>query len=182
MPLKRIFDIFFSIVGLFFLGWIILCTIIIASFDTKSLGLFQQYRVGQYQKLFTIYKIKTIHPKNNSVSKIGCFLRKYKIDEFPQLFNVLIGNMSFVGPRPDIEGYYDLLEGENRKILELKPGITCEASIKYADEEVILSEIENPLLYYDEVIFPDKVRLNLEYCKKKSLLLDIQIIFKTIFR
>lgn len=164
------------------MGWIILLSFIIASFDTNSFGIFKQYRVGQYQKLFTIFKIKTIHPKTNKVSKVGCFLRKYKIDEFPQLFNVLIGNMSFVGPRPDIQGYYDLLVGENKKILELKPGITCEASIKYANEEDILSAVENPLLYYDEVIFPDKIKLNLEYYYKKKILLDIQIILKTIFR
>lgn len=107
-------------------------------------------------------------------------MRKSKIDELPQLFNVLVGNMSFVGPRPDIEGYYDKLEGEDRKVLELKPGITSDASIKYADEELILSTKENPILYNDSVLFPDKVKMNMEYYYNRSLITDIKIIFRTI--
>ena len=129
---------------------------VVASVDTFSNGLFTQPRVGQYGVLFTIYKLKTIRPKSQKISPVGRFLRKSKIDELPQLFNVLNGTMSFVGPRPDIEGYYDKLEGEARKVLQLKPGITSEASIKYANEEVILEQQPNPLRYNDEVIFPDK--------------------------
>lgn len=109
-------------------------------------------------------------------------MRKSKIDELPQLFNVLFGTMSLVGPRPDIPGYYDTLQGENRKILKLKPGITSEASIKYANEEVVLEQQPNPLQYNDEVIFPDKVKMNLEYYYKQSFWLDLKILFKTIFR
>ncbi|MBC7556609.1 MAG: sugar transferase, partial [Chryseobacterium sp.] len=141
-----------------------------------------QNRVGQFGNLFMIFKIKTVNPNSRDISKYGFFLRKTKLDELPQLWNILIGDMSFVGPRPDISGYYDKLEGENRKILLLKPGLTSEASIKYADEEVILNTKKNPQIYNDEVIFPDKVKMNLDYFYKKSLWLDIQIIFKTIFR
>ena len=110
------------------------------------------------------------------------FLRKTKIDELPQLWNILIGDMSFVGPRPDITGYYDLLEGENRKILQLKPGLTSEASIKYANEEAIIAAQPDPLHYNDTVIFPDKVKMNLAYYYSNSVVGDIKIIWKTIFR
>lgn len=161
---------------------VLLCGYIVASLDTKSNGVFTQKRVGQYGRLFTIYKFKTIHPKTKQISRAGKFLRKSKIDELPQLFNVLFGTMSLVGPRPDIPGYYDTLQGENRKILELKPGITSEASIKYANEEVVLEQQPNPLQYNDEVIFPDKVKMNLEYYYKQSFWLDLKILFKTIFR
>lgn len=150
--------------------------------DTQSNGLFFQKRVGQYGKLFTIYKLKTMHPTTGNVSKIGAFFRKYKIDELPQFLNVLKGEMSIVGPRPDIEGYYDQLVGENRKILELKPGITSEASIKYYNEETILEQQRDALHYNDSVIFPDKVKLNLEYYHNHNILLDIKIILKTIFK
>lgn len=112
---------------------------------------------------FKIYKLKTIDSSTTKISGLGSFLRKSKIDELPQLWNVLIGDMSFVGPRPDVSGYYDVLQGEARKILELKPGITSEASIKYKNEEMLLAQQDDPLLYNDTIIFPDKVRLNLEY-------------------
>jgi lipopolysaccharide/colanic/teichoic acid biosynthesis glycosyltransferase len=150
--------------------------------DTNSDGLFFQKRVGQYGKLFTIYKLKTMHHKTGNISAVGSFFRKYKLDELPQFLNVLKGEMSIVGPRPDIEGYYDKLEGEDRKILELKPGITSEASIKYYNEEELLEKRQDALQYNDTVIFPDKVRMNLAYYYRQSLILDIQIIFKTIFK
>lgn len=179
---KRFFDIFFSLLIIIGLSPILFIGYITATMDTSSNGVFIQKRVGQYGKLFTIYKLKTFHPKTKNISSIGYFFRKYKIDELPQLFNVLLGDMSFVGPRPDVEGYYDKLEGENRKILELKPGITSEASLKYYNEETLLASKENPLQYNDTVIFPDKVRMNLDYYYNRSFLLDLKIIFKTIFR
>jgi lipopolysaccharide/colanic/teichoic acid biosynthesis glycosyltransferase len=148
--------------------------------DTLSLGLFVQKRVGRHGKLFNILKIRTINDATGHISKFGMFLRKSKIDELPQLLNVLLGQMSFVGPRPDIQGYYDRLEGENRKILELRPGLTSEASLKYFNEEIILSTKINPLEYNDTVIFPDKVRMNLEYYYKKSFSEDLKIITKTV--
>lgn len=180
--MKRLFDLFFSVLLIIVWSPILMISYFIASLDTQSNGIFLQKRVGQYGKLFTIYKLKTIHPKTEKISPAGKFFRKSKIDELPQLFNVLFGTMSLVGPRPDIPGYYDTLQGENRKILELKPGITSEASIKYANEEVVLEQQPNPLQYNDEVIFPDKVKMNLEYYYKQSFWLDLKILFKTIFR
>lgn len=179
---KRIFDFFFAFLGLILMSWILLICIIIASIDTKSFGLFVQERIGQYGKPFKIFKIKSMNDTSKKISSLGRFLRKSKLDELPQLLNILLGQMSFVGPRPDISGYYDLLEGENRKILELKPGLTSEASIKYANEEELLNQYENPLEYNDTVIFPDKVKMNLEYYYKQSILVDLQTIVKTIFR
>lgn len=152
---------------------------IITSVDTRSNGLFVQERVGQYGKVFKIFKLKTFHPLTQKISPIGNFLRKYKLDELPQLLNVLIGNMSLVGPRPDVPGYYDLLQGEDRKILELKPGITSLASIKYANEEQLLAAQIEPLKYNDEVLFPDKIKMNLDYYYHRSVWLDLKIIFKT---
>lgn len=182
MMVKRIFDFFFAFLGLILMSWILLICIIIASIDTKSFGLFVQERIGQYGKPFKIFKIKSMNDTSKRISSLGRFLRKSKLDELPQLLNILLGQMSFVGPRPDIPGYYDLLEGENRKILELKPGLTSEASIKYANEEELLNQYENSLEYNDTIIFPDKVKMNLEYYYKQSILVDLQIIVKTIFR
>jgi lipopolysaccharide/colanic/teichoic acid biosynthesis glycosyltransferase len=179
--LKRIFDLFFSVVGLLLSGWLLVFFWIIASLDTKSNGLFVQERIGQWGRIFKIYKLKTICPKTNHISRIGLFLRQTKIDELPQLWNVLKGEMSLVGPRPDIPGYYDVLEGESRKVLELKPGITSEASIKYQNEETLLEQQENPLAYNDTIIFPDKVRMNLEYYYNRSFFGDIGIIVRTVF-
>lgn len=154
----------------------------IASIDTQSNGIFFQQRVGQFGKLFVIYKFKTMRPKAGNICKVGAFLRKYKLDELPQFINVLKGDMSIVGPRPDIQGYYDKLEGENRKVLDLKPGITSEASIKYYNEEEILEQQKDALGYNDTFIFPEKVKMNLDYYYNQTLLLDIKIIIKTIFK
>ncbi len=121
-------------------------------------------------------------PLTGNISAFGKFLRKSKLDELPQLINVLKGDMSFVGPRPDIPGYYDKLEGEQRNVLNLKPGITSEASIKYKNEEAILKGQANPLKYNDEVIFPDKVKMNLDYYYKRTFFGDIKIILKTFIK
>ena len=163
-------------------GWLILLLFIFSSLDTRSFGFFIQKRVGQYGTLFNIYKLKTIHPVTGNISSIGRFLRRAKLDELPQLLNVLKGDMSFVGPRPDIAGYYDTLEGEDRLVLNLKPGITSLASLKYANEEEILASQQDPLLYNDTILFPDKVKMNLDYYHHRNLLVDINIIFKTVVR
>ncbi len=186
---KRSFDFFFSFVGLL-LSWpIILIAWIIASLETKSNGMFSQTRVGENGKCFKIYKIKTMYDKKGStittandkrIIKSGKVFRKYKIDELPQLWNVLIGNMSFVGPRPDVPGYADKLKGEDRIILSVKPGITGPASIKYKNEEEILANVKNPKEYNDNVIWPDKIRINKEYIKNWSLKKDIEYVIKTI--
>lgn len=157
-----------------------------AVIDTQTNGVFIQERIGRHGIKFKIYKIRTIRTSTQSdfmgISEIGKFLRKSKLDELPQLFNILKGDMSVVGPRPDIAGYYDLLEGENRKILELKPGLTSLASIKYANEEDLLAKQKNPSQYNEQVIFPDKVKMNLDYYYQRSFFGDIKIIWKTVFR
>lgn len=177
---KKVFDFVLSAILILFLMPVLIILFVIASLDTSSNGIFFQTRIGQYGKPFTIFKIKTIHEQKRTCSKIGQTLRKFKLDEFPQLFNIVKGDMSFVGPRPDIEGYYDKLVGEDRKVLELKPGLTCEASIKYRDEEYLLKNQEDPLAYNDEVLFPNKVKMNLDYFEKMSFKNDIKILFKTL--
>jgi lipopolysaccharide/colanic/teichoic acid biosynthesis glycosyltransferase len=158
---------------------VLLLTWILALISSKSTGLFNQTRIGQYGKPFTIYKLQTM--KNGEVTRVGKFLRKSKLDELPQLLNIIKGDMAFVGPRPDVPGYYDQLTGNYRRILELKPGITSTAAIKYRNEEHLLAQQLNPLHYNDTVIFPDKVRMNLEYLKHRSFLLDLKILWQTVF-
>ncbi len=179
--IKRIFDIVFSLVLMVLLGVPLLVFWIFACVDTRSKGIFIQDRIGQNGKIFKIFKLRSIrNPEKNIISSYGKFIRKTKVDELPQLLNVLKGDMSVVGPRPDIPGYYDLLQGEERKILELKPGLTCEASLKYANEEYILAQQEDPLHYNDTVLFPDKVKMNLDYYYNHNLFKDVMIIMKTI--
>ena len=179
--IKRIFDFIFSLVGILLLFPILIICWLLACIDTYSNGVFLQTRIGQFGRPFTVIKFRTMYINTNNISSTGVFLRRYKLDELPQLLNVLQGSMSMVGPRPDIAGYYDTLKGENSKILELKPGLTSEAAIKYANEEAVLSTIENPLQYNDDVIFPDKVRMNLEYYYKLSFFGDLKIIWLTVF-
>ncbi len=179
---KRLFDLFFALLGIIISVLLLLILYILASIDTKQNGIFSQKRIGQFGTPFTIYKIRTFGlSEEKPISKLGAFLRNSKLDELPQLWNIFVGNMSFVGPRPDIAGYYDVLEGENRKILELKPGLTSLASIKYSKEELLLEQQENPLNYNDTVIFPDKVKMNLEYYYSNSVFIDVKIIWKTFF-
>jgi lipopolysaccharide/colanic/teichoic acid biosynthesis glycosyltransferase len=181
--IKRLFDILFSVFVLFLFFWLILFAWFFAIIDTRSNGIFTQDRIGQFGKGFKIYKLRTIQIASNmgtlQISKIGRFLRNYKLDELPQLINVLKGDMSIVGPRPDIVGYYDLLEGENRKILELKPGLTSLASLKYYNEDELLEKQPSPLEYNDKILFPDKVQLNLSYYYHQSFYGDLKIIVNT---
>ena len=191
--IKRTFDLCSSFIGLI----ILLPPLILISFAIKigSSGpiLFSQKRVGKDGRLFTLIKFRSMTVQQDSsstatargdvrITKIGAFLRKYKLDELPELWNVVMGEMSLVGPRPDVPGYADSLKGTDRNILKLRPGITGSSSLKYANEEEILAAQENPQKYNDEVIFPDKVKVNLEYYENQSLWLDIKIIFATIFR
>jgi lipopolysaccharide/colanic/teichoic acid biosynthesis glycosyltransferase len=127
--------------------------VILTSIDTGFPGIFTQKRVGCEGKLFVIYKFQTYHSRTSRKSSFGRWMRKTKLDELPQLFNILKGDMSFVGPRPDIAGYYDLLKGDNRLVLGLKPGLTSEAGIKYRNESKILERQANPLKYNDEMLF-----------------------------
>lgn len=178
--LKRTFDIVFASFGILLFGWFIFLLFVIVSIQFKSNGIFRQVRIGQHAKPFLIWKLRTMNPKNKTISGFSAFLRKYKLDELPQFVNVLVGDMSIVGPRPDVPGYYDKLQGEDKKVLELRPGLTGLASIKYRNEEEILAKQPNPLMYNDQIIFPDKVKINLEYYYNRSLLLDLKIILKTI--
>lgn len=177
---KAIFDFTFGLLLLILFSILIFLCFLIAAIDTCSNGFFFQTRIGKNGKPFQIIKIKTIHPKKNTSSSFGKFLRKSKLDELPQLWNVLCGAMSFVGPRPDLPGYYDKLTGESRKILLLKPGITSEAALKYSNEEELLSKQENPKEFNDLVLFPDKVNMNLDYYYKHNLSKDIKIILMTL--
>jgi lipopolysaccharide/colanic/teichoic acid biosynthesis glycosyltransferase len=164
---------------------VVLIAWILAAIDTHTNGIFIQKRIGQFGTPFKIFKLRTIQVSSSSdnacISKTGQFLRSYKLDELPQLFNVLKGDMSVVGPRPDLPGYYDLLEGENRKILELKPGLTSPAALKYSNEEKLLEKQELPLLFNNNAIFPDKIQLNLDYYYHRSLWGDMTITLKTIW-
>ena len=191
MILKWIFDRLASTMGLLILWPILLLVAIMIR--VKMPGgpvIFKQKRVGQDGKLFTMYKFRsmTVSHSGSSVSvagesritSLGAKLRKYKLDELPELWNVLKGDMSFVGPRPDVPGYADKLEGHDRNILKLKPGITGPASLKYRNEEELLAKIENPQKYNDEVIYPDKIKINLYYLEHYSFLKDIQMIICTV--
>lgn len=191
MWFKWIFDRVMSFIGIVILWPVLLITaILIHKHMPDGPIIFKQQRVGQYGKLFTMYKFRSMTVGHggssvsvageNRITPFGAKLRKYKLDELPELWNVLIGNMSFVGPRPDVPGYADKLVGNNRKILLLKPGITGPASLKYRNEEEILALQTDPIKYNNEVIFPDKVRINLDYLEHWSFTKDIKLIIYTV--
>ena len=190
---KRCFDVTLALVGIGATWWLILLAWIAASFDTRSNGFFIQHRVGRNGMLFRVVKVKTMRPVvdfdttvtrrgDPRITNVGAFFRRTKIDELPQLWNVLLGEMSFVGPRPDVPGFADTLQGgEARAMLSIRPGITGPATLKYRNEEEILAEQANPESYNRDVIWPDKVRINLEYIRRWSLRRDIQYILQTVF-
>ncbi|MEG0560398.1 MAG: sugar transferase [Muribaculaceae bacterium] len=191
--MKFIFDRFASLAGLILcIPLFVIVYILILIKMPGGSPIFKQKRIGVDGKSFTMYKFRTMtmgHSGSsvsiageNRITPLGAKLRKYKIDELPELWNVLIGDMSFVGPRPDVPGYADKLQKEDRLVLKLRPGITGPASIKYANEEEILAYVENPQKYNDKVIFPDKVKINLNYYYNHTFGGDIKIIFETIFR
>lgn len=191
--IKYFFDRIVSLFGLLLLWPVI--TIVAILIKVKMPGgpvFFSQKRVGKNSRQFTIHKFRTMTVMHSGssvsvagearITPFGATLRKYKLDELPELWDVLIGNMSFVGPRPDVPGYADLLQGDARRILQLRPGITGPATLKYRDEENLLAKVENPLEYNDTVIFPDKVRLNLYYLDHYSFVKDLQIMVCTVLR
>jgi lipopolysaccharide/colanic/teichoic acid biosynthesis glycosyltransferase len=188
---KRLFDLSLSIVGISLTWWLMFLAWVISSIETQSNGLFRQKRIGKDGIPFYVYKIKTMKvvdgvettvttSKDSRITQSGAFFRSSKIDELPQLFNVLFGSMSFVGPRPDVPGFADKLEEDDRIILHLRPGITGPASLKYKNEEVILARQKDPEKYNREVIWPDKVKINKDYMLHWSLKKDIMYIIKTI--
>lgn len=190
--IKRLFDLTFATLAILFLWPLLLILFLIASIDTKRLGLFTQKRIGYLGREFLIFKIRTMKSKayivtdvttsnDLRITTIGRVLRKYKLDELPQLFNVLFGQMSFVGPRPDVIGFADKLTGDDRIILSVKPGITGPATLKFKDEERLLALQKDPVEYNRFVIWPEKIKINKEYVKKHSFNEDMLILFKTLF-
>lgn len=191
MWIKYIFDRVVSLVGLLLIWPLLLVLVLMIRRSMPGApAIFKQQRVGKDGRLFTMYKFRTMVPHHSGssvsvagedrITPLGKTLRRYKLDELPELWNILIGDMSFVGPRPDVPGYADCLEGENREILNLRPGITGPASLKYRDEEELLAKVEDPITYNNEVIYPDKVRLNRYYYHHYSFVMDIRMIFATV--
>lgn len=192
MIAKIIFDKLFSILGLICLAPVMLVVSILIRIKMPGGPvIFKQKRVGQYGKLFTVFKFRSMNvagegrtsiasEEEDRITPLGKTLRRYKLDELPELWNVLKGDMSFVGPRPDVPGYADKLKGKDRDILKLKPGITGPASLKYRQEEDLLNSVTNPQEYNDKVIYPDKVRLNLYYLEHYSFFKDIEMIVCTV--
>tara|TARA_B100001063_G_C16772800_1_gene562881 strand:+ start:2014 stop:2604 length:591 start_codon:yes stop_codon:yes gene_type:complete len=185
---KRIFDVLLVLLLLPFLIIPIIVLVFIASLDTRKYGVFTQKRVGQYGKLFNIYKIRTLKEGvhqlghiDKSATSFGKVLRRTKLDELPQLFNVIKGDMSFVGPRPDVQGFADKLEGDDRIVLLVKPGVTGEATLKYKDEEKVLERQKDPDHYNRTIIWVDKVKINKNYVENYSFYLDLKLILKSIF-
>ena len=190
--IKRSFDFMVALFGLLVTWWLILLAWVAASIDTRSNGFFIQKRVGRNGEIFRVVKIKTMHPVaafdttvtrrgDPRITPLGAFFRRTKIDELPQLWNVLFGDMSFVGPRPDVPGFADKLQGDERAMLSIRPGITGPATLKYRNEEELLAAQDDPEAYNRDVIWPDKVRTNLQYIQEWSLWNDCCYIFRTIF-
>lgn len=192
--LKRSFDLISSLIGFIILLPIFLIISLLIKIDSKGPILFKQKRVGKDGSIFEILKFRTMVVnaeklgkqitvgKDNRITKVGKNLRKYKLDELPQLINVIKGDMSLVGPRPEVPKYVDLYNNEQKKVLSVRPGITDYASLKYSDENQLLGTVDNPEKYYIEVIMQDKLALNLEYIKNNNAFNDILIIFKTIIK
>ena len=170
----------------------VLILIVLATISTRKFGLYSQVRIGCKGDPFMMYKIRSMKvsedmslitlKNDHRITGFGRFMRDYKLDELPQLFNVFIGDMSLVGPRPDVSGYADELSGEDRVILEVKPGITGPATLKYKNEEAILAAQENPKQFNDQIIWKDKIISNRNYIENWSFIGDIRIIFKTFFK
>lgn len=188
---KWIFDRVVALMGLLFL-WpvLIIVAILIKVKMPGGPAIFKQKRVGLNGELFTMYKFRSMSVSHGGssvsvagearITPLGAKLRKYKLDELPELWNVFIGDMSFVGPRPDVPGYADKLEGEDRLVLKLRPGITGPATLKYRNEEELLACVEDPVWYNDNVIYPDKVKINLDYYRNHSLFGDLKLIIETV--
>jgi len=190
--MKRLFDFVLALIIFCSTFWLILLMYIVATIDTKN-GLFMQERIGQYGKKFKIIKLRTMKitasttinataHNDSRITKFGRILRNTKLDELPEIINILFGHMSFVGPRPEVPGYADKLFGEDTLILRVKPGITGPATLKYINEEKILSQQNNPQKYNDKVIYPDKVKINLDYIRHYSFTKDLYYVYKTIFK
>jgi lipopolysaccharide/colanic/teichoic acid biosynthesis glycosyltransferase len=190
MVLKRLFDIFASLFGLLVFMPLFIVIAILIKIKMPGPVFFQQMRVGKDAVLFKMIKFRTMTISHSGstisvkgerrITPLGAVLRKYKLDELPELWNILIGDMSFVGPRPDVPGYADKLEGEDRLLLSIRPGLTGAASLKFSNEEELLALQDDPVKYNDEVLYPEKVRINNNYVRHMSFGLDLRIIISTI--
>ena len=191
--MKRLFDIVASGLGLLCLSPLLLIVAIWIKLDSPGPVFFRQLRVGRYNKDFRIFKFRsmrvgsdkgsqiTVGGHDSRITRSGYFIRKTKIDELPQLINVFIGDMSLVGPRPEVRHYVDMWTPEQLHVLDVRPGITDPASIRYRNENELLEKAEDPEKYYVEVIMQDKIKLYLEYVEKHSFLYDLKLIFQTFF-
>ncbi|MCB0698587.1 MAG: sugar transferase [Chitinophagales bacterium] len=190
--MKRLFDLILSLVGIIVLSPLLIYIAVRIKFDSKGNVFYRQLRVGKHGREFYLYKFRTMHPgsdtmnlltyglTDNRITGFGAFIRKYKLDELPQLFNVLLGEMSIVGPRPEVKKYVDMYNEEQRQILNVKPGITDLASIRYIDESTLLAEQPEPERYYIEHVMPEKIRLNNTFITSPSLVNYFYIIGLTI--
>lgn len=194
MILKRIFDLIFSLFLILLLSPFMLIISLLITIDSNGKIFYKQKRVGKNNIDFKIFKFRTMHPgsdqqgmltvsaKDPCITRVGYFLRKYKLDELPQLFNVLIGNMSFVGPRPEVRKYVDMYKPDQLHVLNAKPGITDYASIEYSDENEILSRSPDPENEYIRKIMTEKLALNLKYIHEQSFLTDMKILLRTFIK
>ena len=191
--MKRLFDVFFSMFGIAVLLPVYLLISLLISADSKGGVIYRQERTGRGGKIFQVLKFRTMRPdsfnkgaltvgsRDPRITNIGYYLRKYKLDELPQLFNVLLGEMSFVGPRPEVKKYTDLYTEEQRQVLQVRPGITDYASIKFRNENDLLSASDDPEKLYIDEIMPEKLTLNLKYINDNNVFKDIKIIFDTFY-
>ena len=189
--MKRFFDIVASLLGLIVLSPLLLVVAIWVKLDSEGPVFFRQVRVGRYNKDFRIFKFRsmrvgsdkgsqvTIGGRDPRVTRSGYFIRKFKIDELPQLINVLVGDMSLVGPRPEVRHYIDYWTPEQMRVLDVRPGITDPASIRFRNENELLAKAKNPEKYYVEVIMPQKIKLYLDYVNQASFWYDLKLILQT---
>lgn len=189
----RFFDFFFSLLGIIVLFPVFLFIYVAICLESKGGGFYRQLRVGRYGKDFYVYKFRsmrvgadkkgsiTVGGRDPRITRMGYFIRKYKLDELPQLLNVLKGDMSLVGPRPEVRKYVNVYTEEQRKVLSVRPGITDYASIEYMDENIILGQADNPDKAYVELIIPDKIRYNMKYINNQGISEYFKIIFLTFW-
>ncbi len=189
--IKRAIDLCVAVMGLFATWWVIVLAVLIATLDTRAWGLYTQTRVGMHGRTFRVMKVRTMRPataftttvtSSNDVrlTRVGRQMRRYKLDELPQLINVIRGEMSLVGPRPDVPGFADRLTGDERLVLTVRPGITGPAALAYREEEALLASVADPETYNREVIYPDKVRINVDYVRNYSLMNDLRCLTETL--
>lgn len=190
---KRSLDVSVAVIGLLLTGWLVALLGIVSTVDTARPGFFIQKRVGRDGRLFPLIKIRTMKSAadvvttvttsdDQRITRFGRFLRRSKLDELPQLINVLLGHMSLVGPRPDVPGFADCLRGQDRVVLSVRPGITGPATLAFRDEEALLATQDDPERYNREVLFPAKVRLNRRYVENYRFRTDLEYLLATVFR